>query len=97
LPIAFSWESAATMAEAVYFLCAATSVLCAAMLFRGYREHGTMLLFWSSLCFAGLALNNILTFIDLVVVPSRDLSVWRSAVALAALGLLLYGLIWESK
>ena len=86
------------MAEAVYFLCALTSVACATMLYRGYRTHGTMLLFWASLCFAGLALNNIITFIDLVVIPTDvDLSVLRSAIAVASMALLIYGLIWESR
>ena len=86
------------MAETVYFLCALTSVVCAVMLFRGYRAHGTRLLFWSSLCFAGLALNNILTFLDLVIIPAAvDLSLLRSAVAVASMAVLIYGLIWESK
>ena len=85
------------MAETVYFLCAVMSVVCAAMLYRGYRAHRTMLLFWSSLCFCGLALNNILTFLDLVVISTADLSVWRSAVAIASMAVLIYGLIWESR
>ncbi len=86
------------MAEAVYLLCAITSIVCAVMLFRGYRSHRTALLFWSSLCFIGLALNNILTFLDLVIVPTAlDLSLLRSAVAVASMILLIYGLIWESK
>ena len=53
------------MAELVYGLCALTSAGCAALLFQGYRRSGTRLLFWSSLCFAGLALNNALLFVDL--------------------------------
>jgi len=85
------------MAEAVYFLCALTSVLCAATLYRGYRIHRTMLLFWSSLCFAGLALNNILTFVDLVIIPGIDLSVWRSGIAIISMAVLIYGLLWEWK
>ena len=85
------------MAETVYFLCALTSVMCAAFLYRGYRTHGTMLLFWSCLCFAGLALNNILTFIDLVMIPGIDFSLWRSAIAIASMAVLVYGLLWEWK
>ena len=85
------------MAEAVYFLCALTSVLCAATLYRGYRIHRTMLLFWSSLCFAGLALNNILTFVDLVIIPGIDFSVWRSGIAIISMAVLIYGLLWEWK
>ena len=85
------------MAELVYALCAATSFLCALLLFRGYRTSRTRLLFWASLCFAGLALNNALLFIDLILLPQIDLFLWRSATALAGMSLLLYGLIWESK
>ena len=84
------------MAEAVYLLCALTSIVCATMLFTGYRHSKTRLLFWSSLCFAGLALNNMLLFVDLIIVPEVDLAIWRSAVALGAMLLLLYGLISES-
>ena len=90
------------MAEAVYVLCALTSVLCALMLLRGYARSGTRLLLWSGLCFVALAMNNILLFIDKVVLPSRDgvlgvsFSVLRAATALVGLALLLYGLIWDS-
>ncbi|MGH7286032.1 MAG: DUF5985 family protein [Polyangiaceae bacterium] len=85
------------MAEAVYMLCAITCAICAALLVRGYRATRTELLLWSSLCFVGLAINNILLFIDLVVVPTVDLSVLRNTVALVAMLVLLYGLIWESQ
>lgn len=85
------------MAEAVYVLCALTSVLCAAVLFRGYRATRTTLLFWSSLCFAGLAINNILLFVDRVVFPQLDLGLWRTGLALGAVLVLLFGLVWESR
>jgi hypothetical protein len=85
------------MAEAVYLLCAITSVVCAALLFRGYRASKTRLLFWSSLCFAGLALNNILLFADLVLFPTLPLTIWRTAVAFVAILVLLFGLVWEAR
>jgi hypothetical protein len=85
------------MAELVYALCAATSILCALLLFRGYRASRTKLLFWASLCFAGLALNNVLLFIDLILLPQINLFAWRSVAALSGMSLLLYGLVWESK
>ena len=85
------------MAEAVYVLCALTSITCAVMLFRGYRASRTRLLFWASVSFAGFALHNILLFVDLVMLPKIDLFYWRTGVALAATLLLLYGLIWESR
>jgi multidrug transporter EmrE-like cation transporter len=86
------------MPETVYLLCAVTSVTCAALLLRAYRRQRTRLLMWSSLCFVLLALNNTLVFVDLIVVPSGiDLSLWRGATSLVGVGVLLFGLIWESR
>jgi hypothetical protein len=85
------------MAEAVYLLCALTSLACAILLYRGYRRSRTPLLFWSSLCFVGLVLNNMLLFVDLVVVPQVDLRMVRASLALTSLSLLIYGLVEESK
>jgi hypothetical protein len=85
------------MATFVYALCALTSVLCAVLLVRGYLQTRVRLLLWAGLCFSGLALNNVLLFIDMRVVPDVDLSVWRSLPALAGLLLLIYGLVWESR
>lgn len=84
------------MAEAVYILCTLTSLACTLLLFNGYRRGGARLLFWAALCFAGLTVNNLLLFVDLVMVPEVDLSVARSAIALVALFVLIYGLVWES-
>lgn len=83
------------MAEVVYALCALMSVACAALLLRAYWRARAALLLWSSLCFAGLAANNVLLFVDLVLVPNVDLSLWRSLTAIGALLVLLYGLIWD--
>jgi hypothetical protein len=85
------------MAEAVYVLCAVTSLVCGLLLFRGYRASRTRLLLWSSLCFLGFFLNNALLFVDLVVAPQIDLSLLRNGVGLSALVLLLYGLIWDAE
>lgn len=85
------------MPELVYVLCALTSVLCAGLLFRSYRASRSRLLLWSTLCFAGLAINNVLLFVDLVLVPDIDLQLLRSGSALAGLALLVLGLVWESR
>lgn len=85
------------MATLVYALCALTSLTCAVLLFRGYRASQVRLLLWASLCFAGLALNNVLLFVDLGLVPEVDLSVWRSIPTLGGLLLLIYGLVWETR
>lgn len=85
------------MATLVYALCALTSLACALLLLRGYLDSRARLLLWSGLCFAGLALNNILLLIDKRVAPAMDLSLWRSLPAVAGIALLLYGLIWETR
>ncbi|MDQ3336653.1 MAG: DUF5985 family protein [Myxococcota bacterium] len=85
------------MAEAVYLLCAITSIACAALLVRSYRKQRTRLLMWSALCFVGLAINNILMFVDLIVLPDLDMSLLRSGTALVAVVLLLIGLLWEDS
>jgi hypothetical protein len=55
------------------------------------------LLLWSSLSFIGLACNNLLLFVDLVVVPSIDLSLYRSLMSAVSVMVLLLGLIWDSN
>jgi hypothetical protein len=91
------------MAQAVYMLCAVTSLACAVLLFRGYRRGRLRFLLWSSLCFFGLALNNLILFIDQVVLPDVariwgiDFMVWRTGTAMLGLALLLYGLIWDAE
>jgi len=84
------------IAESVYLLCAAFSMAAAILLFKGFQRNRTRLLFWSGLCFVGLALNNVLLLVDLWVVPNVDLSLVRSATALAAVSVLLFGLIRET-
>lgn len=83
------------MAMVAYAVGVLTSVFCAFLLIRSYRAQRTPLLLWCSLCFVGLALNNVILFCDLFVVPEVDLEIWRSLTALAALTLMLIGLIWE--
>jgi uncharacterized protein DUF5985 len=85
------------MASLVYLLCAITSLICASLLLRSYLANRTPLLFWSSLCFIGLALNNILLFVDLVIVPTIDLSLYRTLCALIGVFVLVFGLIWENE
>ncbi|MGH7337911.1 MAG: DUF5985 family protein [Myxococcota bacterium] len=84
------------MNEAVYLLCAVTSLLCVTLLVRSYLATRARLLLWSSLCFSGLALHNIGLVIDKAA-PDVDLSLARSVPAFAGMLLLLYGLIWESR
>jgi hypothetical protein len=86
------------MAEAVYILCALTSVACAVLLLRGYRRSGMRLLLWSGLCFVALAISNVVLFVDLVIIPKDiDLSLIRSSLGLVGVATLLYGLIWDAQ
>ena len=83
------------MPEAVYFLCFLTSSGCAVALLHAFVKRRAKILFWSAICFVGLALNNALLFADLVLYRSIDLSVLRAAVSAAAMLTLIAGLIWD--
>jgi hypothetical protein len=85
------------MSEAVYVLCGVTSIVCAWLLLKHYRASRIALLFWAALCFVGLALDNVLLFVDIVLLPNVDLFLWRTLPALAGVLILLYGLIWDSR
>ena len=83
------------MGPAVYILSTLTFAACAILLLRGYWRMKQKLLLWSSLCFFGLAISNLLLFLDLVVLPNVNLYILRLATAAVATLLLLFGLIWE--
>jgi hypothetical protein len=85
------------MAELIYVLCAATSVLCAVLLVRGYRASRSGLLLWSALCFVFLGVNNVLLLVDLVIVPAIDLAPFRTGTALIGMTVLVFGLTWEDR
>jgi hypothetical protein len=74
-----------------------TSLACVVLLLRGYRTGRGRLLLWSSVCFLFLALNNALLFVDLVLVPTVDLSLVRSSVGLVAVTFLLVGFICDGS
>lgn len=86
-----------TIAEAIYLLCAGTSLVAAFLLLRQYGASRTGLLLWSFIGFIGLAVNNVLVYVDLVLMPSTDLAFARTIASAVALGALLYGLIWDTR
>jgi hypothetical protein len=86
-----------TMPGVVYILCLFTSLAIAILLLRAYRRSETRLLLWSSLCFFGMALNNGLLYLDLMVGPTFDLSTLPRIASLVSALLLTYGLIWEAS
>jgi Family of unknown function (DUF5985) len=85
------------MGPAIYTLCMLTSLASAYLLVRSYLATRHRLLFWSGLCFVGLAISNFVLVIDLIFLPEMDLSLWRLAISTGAIALLVFGLIWEEK
>lgn len=84
-------------AAIIYLLCALTAAGCSALLFKGYRTSHAPLLFWSALCFAGLTVSNLIVVLDNVFLPMSDFASWRVGIGVASIGVLLYGLITESR
>jgi hypothetical protein len=85
------------MAAAVYMLCSLIALICAYLLLRAYARGRYRLLLWSGLCFAGLTVNNVGLYLDKIIFTEVDLSVYRSAISLVAMIVLLYGLIWDAR
>jgi hypothetical protein len=90
-----SVTSFSALATTVYALCFVTSAVCGWLLVRSFRRNRTRLLLWSAACFVLLAVNNLLVVIDLVFLPTIDLSPLRVAASLAAVCTLLFGFVWE--
>lgn len=85
-----------TIAEAIYLLCAVTSLTAALLLLRQYLSRRSPILLWSCIGFFGLAVNNVLVFVDFGLVPQVDLALPRSMAGAAAMVALVYGLIRET-
>lgn len=85
------------MATTVYLLCAITSAACAILLFRNWRAERLRLVLWTALGFTGLAVNNVLLLVDTSLLTDTDLRVLRDLAGTVAVGVLLFGLVWESR
>jgi hypothetical protein len=85
------------MRSLVYILNSVTFATCSTLLGRAYWRVRQRLLLWSMLCFAGLAISNLLVFVDLVMLPNVDLYITRLVTAAVAMLLLMIGLIWEGE
>jgi hypothetical protein len=81
----------------LYGLAIVSSLACTVLLARGYVRRRLRLLMWSAICFAGLTVNNIALFVDLVIFPDADLRLLRLIPALAGMMCLLYGFIWDAE
>ena len=81
----------------LFLLAALTSFGCMVLLFRGYTRTRSRLLLWSALCFIFLTANNVLLFVDNVMLPEIDLRPYRLLSALIGICCLLYAFIWEAE
>ena len=85
------------LANALYFVCLLSSLVCTLLLLRGYRRTRARLLLWSGICFVCLSLNNFLLIVDVLLRPDFDLRGYRLALSLTAGTVLLFGFIWEAE
>ena len=82
----------------LYLIAMLTSAACMLLLIRAYLDSRLRILLWSALCFVGLTVNNLLLFVDLVLLPtSVDLRVYRYTAALIGMLFLIYGFITDSE
>jgi hypothetical protein len=81
------------MATIIYGLCAFTAILCSYLLFRAHSMSRYPLLFWSGLCFACLAINNLLLIADRFILPNVNLLIPRLVFGLLAVLVLIYGMV----
>ena len=87
-----------TFKVVLFLLAIVTSLACTVLLFRGYLQTQLRILLWSALCFVCLTANNLLLFLDLVVLPvDADLRALRHGTALVGMLFLIYGFIRESE
>ena len=77
----------------VYILCAITSLGCAVLLLRGSWQNRNGLLFWSALCFLAMTANNVLLYINFILLPEVDILIVARLAAMVGIVLLNIGLI----
>ena len=85
------------MAELIYGLCTILSLAIAVMLWRQQRRVPTRMIYWTALCFTGLALSNLLLVVDKLLFPELDLRVLRHSISLLSIAVLLFGLVYEDE
>jgi Family of unknown function (DUF5985) len=84
-----------TWVNAIYLLCFLTSLSCCLLLIRSYRRNKSPVLLWTAACFVLLAIDNLLVVLDLIALPTVDLSLPRLIATFLAVATLLVGFIWE--
>lgn len=88
---------AETLKILVYVLCFCAAGVCTYLLLRGYWRSGTRLLLWSGLCFGFLCINSLAVVMDFLIFPGVSFQLVRHLASLAAVGTLMFGLVWETE
>jgi len=81
----------------VYFLCFGTAGICAFLLLLNYARTRVRLLLWTGLCFGLLAANALAVIFDMLIIQSVSLQLLRAFLSLAAVTVMLFGLIWDME
>mgnify|MGYP001550314231 CR=1 FL=1 len=81
--------------NAIYVLCALTSLACAVLLGRAYVASKARILMLSAIAFALFFVNNAFVVLDFIVLPNTNLHVARSAFGFLAAAVLALGLAAE--
>ena len=81
--------------NALYLLCFLTSISCCLLLIRSYNMNKSRILLWTAACFVLLAIDNLLVVLDLIALPTIDLTAFRLVAIFFAVTTLLIGFIWE--
>lgn len=84
------------MEGVVNILGVLTALTCSVLLYGSFRRTRARLLWWGSVCFLALSLENAILFVDLFIFPDIELYVIRYCVAAIGIGSLIFGLIWEA-
>jgi len=84
------------IAQTIYALCGLMSLLVTWTLIRQFKRTRSRLLLWASICFLGLALNNVILFVDYIIFPEFDLVILRNVSAFLGISALIYGFIWDT-
>lgn len=85
------------MGLTVHILGMLVTLACAVLLLRHYGRARAALLLWSGLCFVGFTIANAVLLANVVLAPGADWFNLRLGITAVSLGLLIYGLVWESN
>jgi hypothetical protein len=84
-------------ADLVYGLCLLTCLACTGLLTRAWLRSRSKLLLYTAIAFGFLSLNNLLLVANMVVFPDAYLMPFRQVSTALALGVLIYGFVWETE